>query len=406
MDLGSLAVLRGPDLAIDALILQIGALLVVGVVATGLAQRLRFPSLVLFLALGMLVADDGLAWIRFDDAELAQNLSVLALVVILFDGGLSTRWPSMRSVLAPASLLATVGVAVTASVIAGTLLVGFGIPTETAWLIGAVVASTDAAAVFAALRHLALPTRLRELLQVESGLNDPMAILLTVGFVEAQRRGVTADEWLLFGIRQLGLGLLVGVAIGAVGAWALEHLPIPGAALHTVLATAVGAGAYGLAVVVGGSGFLAVFLAGVVLVERAPRFRRRVQAFHASLAMGAELGLFFLLGILVFPSQLAGVATEAITVAVVLVLVARPLAVVSSMAWFRWPANELAFVSWAGLRGAVPIVLATFPLTVGHPDGQLVFDVVFFVVLLSATVQGATLSPLSRRLGLVQPERT
>lgn len=401
-----LSALTGPDLAIDSLVLGAAALLAVGVLATAFAERLRFPSLVVVLGLGMFVADDGLAWIRFDDAELAENLSVLALVVILFDGGLSTRWRTMRYVLAPASLLATVGVAVTATIIAATLVLTFGTDAKTAWLIGAVVASTDAAAVFAAMRRLPLPARLVNTLKVESGLNDPMAILLTVGFVEVQRRSVPLEDWLLFGIRQLGLGLMIGVCVGLVGAVVLERLRLPNMALHTVFASAIGAAAYGTAAVAHASGFLAVYLAGVVLAERAPRHRRGMQTFHEGLAAGAEVGLFFLLGILVFPSQLGDVAAEAITVALVLAFVARPLGVALSLVWFRWPARELAFLSWAGLRGAVPIVLATFPLTANHPDGQLIFDVVFFVVLVSTTAQGASMSLLARRLHLEDERKT
>ena len=254
MATGPLSVLTGPDLAIDSLVLGAAALLALGVIATGLAERFRFPSLVLFLALGMLVADDGFAWIRFDDAKLAENLSVLALIVILFDGGLSTRWRTMRTVLAPAGLLATVGVAVTATIVALTMMVTFHTEAETAWLIGAIVASTDAAAVFAALRRLPLPARLVNTLKVESGLNDPTAILLTVGFVEIQRRNVTADDWALFGIRQLGLGLLIGVFVGLAGALLLERLHLPSVALHTMLATAIGAAAYGTAAVAHGQG--------------------------------------------------------------------------------------------------------------------------------------------------------
>ena len=401
---GPLSALTAPDLPINAVVLAAAALLAIGVLATGIAARLRFPSLVLFLGIGMLVADDGLAWIRFSDTRLAESLSVIALLLILFDGGLSTRRREMRGVLAPAGLLATLGVVVTAAIVATALMLVFDTEAETAWLIGAVVASTDAAAVFAALRRLTIPRRLANTLKVESGLNDPMAILLTVGFIEAQRRSVTASDWLVFGIRQLGLGLVIGIVIGVVGAFLVERVRLPSMALYPVLATAVGGAAYGTAALAGASGFLAVYLAGVVLADRAPRRRKGLQAFHEGLAAGAELGLFFLLGILVFPSQLVDVAGEALFVAVVLALAARPVAVVVSLLWFRWTARELVLVSWAGLRGAVPIVLATFPLTANHPDGQLIFDIVFFVVLVSTTIQGATISLLARRLGFqVEP---
>jgi cell volume regulation protein A len=381
-------------------VLAAAVLLAAGVLTSRVTERLRIPSLVLFLAIGMLVADDGLAWIRFSDSRLAANLSIAALLFILFDGGLSTNRHEVRSVLAPSGVLATVGVLITAAVVALALMFMFDAEPETAWLIGAVVASTDAAAVFAALRRLPLPQRVANAVKVESGLNDPMAILLTIGFIEAQRHSVTMSGWAVFGLRQLGLGLLIGTAVGLIGAILIERVELPSLALYPVLATAIGGIAYGSAALAGSSGFLAVYVTGLVLADRAPRHRRGLRTFHEGLAAGAEVGLFFLLGVLVFPSRLADVALDAFVAAMVLALVARPLAVLISLVWFRWTARELVFVSWAGLRGAVPIVLATFPLTAHHPHGQLIFDVVFFVVLISATVQGATLSWLGRRLGL------
>jgi cell volume regulation protein A len=396
----SLVALESPELFVDPLILGAAVVLAVGVVGTVLADRFRIPSLLLFLGLGMAIADDGLNWIPFDNARLAQNLSVLALVVILFDGGLSTRTSRFIAVLRPASALATVGVVVTAGVVAASLVLVFDVDASTAWLIGAVVASTDAAAVFAALRRTSLPRRLHDTLEAESGLNDPVAIMLTVGLLAGQRHSVGVGEWVLFGTRQIVLGVIAGWLVGVVGASLISRVRLASIAAYPVLAFATAAAAYGLAVVAGGSGFLAVYLAGVVLSERAGRYRRALRSFQAGLASVAQVGLFFLLGLLVFPSQLPDVAGEALFVAFVLALVARPLAVVVSTVWFRWPRAHLTFLSWAGLRGAVPIVLATFPLTAREPDGQLIFNVVFFVVLVSALVQGTTLSRLAQALGL------
>ena len=396
----SLASLESPELFIDPLILGAAVVLAVGVVGTVLADRFRIPSLLLFLGLGMAIADDGLGLIRFDDARLAQNLSVLALVVILFDGGLSTRTSQLVAVVRPAAVLATIGVVVTAGVVAGALVLVFDTKPSTAWLIGAVVASTDAAAVFAALRRTSLPVRLHDTLEAESGLNDPVAVLLTVGLLAAQQQSVGVGDWLTFGIRQIALGILAGWLVGVVGAALIGRVRLTSIAAYPVLAFATAAAAYGLAVAAHGSGFLAVYLAGVVLSERAGRYRRALRSFQAGLASVAQVGLFFLLGLLVFPSELPDVAGEALFVAFVLAVVARPLAVAVSMVWFRWPRTHLAFLSWAGLRGAVPIVLATFPLTVGHADGRLIFNIVFFVVLVSALVQGTTLSRLAKALGL------
>ena len=389
-----------PSLIADDIVLGVAALLVAGVLAASIAARLRMPSLVLVLGLGMIVADDGLGWIIFSDAELAQNMSVLALVIILYEGGLATRVSDLRRVLAPATMLSTLGVVVTAAVVAGALMLLTDVSTSTAWILGAVVASTDAAAVFATVRSAPVPRRLTTTLSAESGMNDPVAVLLTVGTVVAVTTTVTAADWLTFGVRQLGLGLAVGLVVGGIGGLLVGRARLSAPTFHQVLALAVGAASYGVAAAVGGSSFLAAFVAGVLVSELSPQHRRAVRNFHQGLAETAQIGLFFLLGVLVFPSELFGNLWIALVVAGVLLLVARPVAVVVSLLWFRFTLRELTFVSWAGLRGAVPIVLATFALTEGNPDGRLVFDVVFFVVVISTIVQGTTLGPVAKLLGL------
>jgi cell volume regulation protein A len=381
-------------------VLAAAALLVAGVVAAGIAARLRVPSLVLVLGLGMLVADDGLEWITFDDAELAQNLSVVALLLILYDGGLSTPVASLRRVLAPAASLATVGVVATMSVVAGAVILLTDVSTSTAWIIGAVVASTDAAAVFVAMRDVGVSRRLTGTLQAESGLNDPLAVLLTIGTIEVAIGDVGTGDWLAFGLRQLGLGLVVGLVVGTLGGRIVSRARLASAALKPVLALAVGAAAYGGAAAVGGSSFLSVFVAGVAVSAGAPGHRRAIRQFHEGLAEAAQIGLFFLLGVLVFPSDLIDDLGVGLVVTVALVVVARPVGVLVSVVWFRFTGRELVFLSWAGLRGAVPIVLGTYPLTAGVEDGRLVFDVVFVVVLVSTIVQGTSLGPMARRLGL------
>ena len=394
------AALESPDLYVDSLILGAALVLAVGVLGTVLADQFRVPSLLFFLALGMILADDGLQWLPFDNASLAQNLSVLALIVILFDGGLSTRTGRLVAVLRPAGALATVGVVLSAALVAGALIVVFDTDATTAWLIGAVVSSTDAAAVFTALRNTSLPTRLHDTVEAESGLNDPIAVLLTIGLLQSSEQSVGIGDWLVFGVRQILLGAIVGCLVGVVGAALIGRVRLTSIAAYPVLAFATAGAAYGFAVLVEGSGFLAVYLAGVVLSERAGRYRRALRSFQAGLASVAQVGLFFMLGLLVFPSELADVAGQALFVAVVLALVARPVAVLVSTIWFRWPIRQMVFLSWAGLRGAVPIVLATFPLTARYEDGRLIFNIVFFVVLVSATVQGTTLAWLARVLGL------
>jgi potassium/hydrogen antiporter len=387
-------------LHVDPYLLGGAVLLAIGVMLGGLARRLRVPGLLLFLGLGMLVGDDGLALVRFDDAELAQTIAVIALVVILFEGGLAAPRRDLRRILAPAALLATVGVVVTASVVALGAAWVFDLSGTTVWLMGAVVASTDAAATFSVLRGVPLPRRLGALLEVESGANDPMAALLTVGILESWRGDVSAADIVVFGLRQIGGGLAVGIVVGALGVWLLRAIRLPSASAVAVLATTFAGIAYGAAAVLGASGFLAVYIAGVAVGGRMPRHQVTIRSFDEGLANIAQIVLFFLLGLLVFPSDLRGVAGSSLLVAAVLVLVARPLAVAVCLPWFGFRRRELVLASWAGLRGAVPIVLATFPLTAGYPDGSQIFDVVFFVVLVSTAVQGITVAPLAHRLGL------
>jgi potassium/hydrogen antiporter len=388
------------ELPSDELLLGGALLLIAGVLGAGLADRLRVPSLLLFLGIGMAIGDDGLDLISLSDPELTQALAIAALVVILYEGGLSIRIPEVRRVAAPAICLATIGVFVTAGVIALVAAPLVDVDTTTALLIGAVVASTDAAAVFSALRRVVVPKRLAHLLEVESGANDPMAVMLTVGLLAAWEGQPDGVDWAVFGLRNMVGGLIIGVAIGWVGALVLSRVRLAAASLYPVLAVGLAGLAYGVGAAAESSGFLAVYVCGMVVGDRAPAQRRAVLGFMQALASTAQIGLFLLLGLLVFPSRLDEQALGAVGVAVVLVLVARPLAVLLSIVWFGYRRRELALVSWAGLRGAVPIVLATFPVTVGYPDGQLIFDVVFFVVLISVLVQGFTLEPLVRRLGL------
>jgi cell volume regulation protein A len=384
---------------VDVAILLGGVLLAIGVIASGLAARYRVPSLLMFLALGMLVGDDGFALVRFDDARLAQNISAVALMVILFEGGLTTDPAVFRRVGAPASLLAVFGAVVTAGVVAVSAWYLLDLPLETALLLGAVISSTDAAAVFAALRDQLLPARTRGLLQVESGMNDPVAVMLTVGMVEVWRADPGPIDWARFVTLQLVGGAVVGIAVGLTASWLIARFS---AASHTpfgVLTLAVAAISYGAAAMLGASGFLAVYLTGVLLA-RARRPVRGVLTFHEGLAATAQAVLFLLLGLLVFPAELVDNIGEAMLVTAVLVLVARPAAVHALLPWFRIPHREAVLVSWAGLRGAVPVVMATIPLTAGHPDGALVFDVAFVVVVISVAVQAPTVLPLARRLGL------
>lgn len=390
--------------SVDPGVLLAGTLLLVGVVASGYASRFRIPSLLMFLGLGMLVADDGLALVQFDDTRLAQNIASVALVIILFEGGLGTQPSAFRVAGVPAAFLATVGVAITAGVVAFVAWLALDVEATTALLLGSVVASTDAAAVFAALRSEPLPTRTQHLLQLESGMNDPVAVLLTIGMVEVWRSEPSAWDWVTFLTVQLAAGVAIGAGVGLVGRWIVTRITGPAVSSLGVVTLAIAAISYGAASLVGGSGFLAVYLTGVVLAT-SRRSARGVLYFHEGLAATAQGVLFLLLGILVFPSRLGDNLLTAVVLAAVLIVLARPIAVFSVLVWSRTPLRRMAVISWAGLRGAVPVVLATIPYTAGYPNGSLIFDVTFIVVLLSVAVQGPTVGLLARRLGVVADRR-
>lgn len=387
-------------LPVDDVVLLGAAVIVVGVVTAALAGQLRVPSLLVFLGLGMTLADDGLGLVHLDDPQLVQSVAVGAVVLILFEGGLGLDLDDVRPVALPAVLLATVGVGISAVVVAGAALVLFDVSGTTAWLLAAVVASTDAAAVMSILRRAPVPQRLQSLLEVESGLNDPVAVLLTVGILETWAGDATPRGWLVFALQQIVGGIAAGVGVGLAGAWVAERVRHGGVGLVAVLSTGLAGLAYGLATQVGGSGLLAVFLVGLVLGHRLTRYRHTLRTVHEGFAFAAQMSLFTLLGVQVFPSELPDVAWRGLLIAVVLVFVARPLAALAVVPWFRLGRGATALVSWVGLRGAVPIVLATFPLTAGYPEAHLVFNVVFFVVFLSVAVQGATIASLARHLGL------
>ena len=389
---------------VDLAVLFAGVLLAVGVVASGVAARYRVPSLLLFVALGMVVADDGLALVRFDDAALAQNIAAIALLVILFEGGLTTDPRAFRRVGPPAVALATVGVVMTAGLVAVPAALVLDLPWSTALLLGSVVASTDAAAVFSALRSESLPRRVRELLQLESGLNDPIAVMLTVGMVEVWRADPAVIDWVWFAVVQLGGGALVGLGLGVLARWSILRFDAPARTSFGVLTVGVAGVSYGVAAAVGASGFLAVYLTGVVIAG-CRRPIRGLFDFHGGLAATAQAVLLLLLGLLVFPSALVDDFGRAVLLTGALILVARPLAVHALLVWFRVPLRHTMLIAWSGLRGAVPVVLATIPLTAGHPDGSLVFDVAFAVAVASVIVQAPLVAPIARRLGVRDDER-
>jgi potassium/hydrogen antiporter len=391
-------------LGVDAVLLVGAVLLLAATLSSSLLSifggRLRVPGALLFLALGMVAGSDGLGLVTLDDPELVQNVGVIALLFILLEGGITTKPTDLRLAALPGTLLATAGVVVTAGITAAGVWLLLGVDPVTAGLIGAVVASTDAAAVFSMMRTTPLPRRVSALLRLESGANDPIAVMLTVGLLATYTQAATPGQWAAFALVQLLGGGLVGLAVGGLAVLALRRVSLVVEGLYPVVAVAFGGMAYGLAAQLGASGFVAVYVTGLLIGALVPRHRRAIRGFHEALANAAEIGLFLLLGLLVFPSQLGGVAVAALFVALVLTFVARPVAVVLCTLGQGFSWRERTLVSWAGLRGAVPIVLATFPYTAGVDGEGTIFDVVFFVVLVSVLVQGLTLLPLVRWLGL------
>ena len=391
---------------IDRLILLTAVLVLIGTVSSKLSARLGLPVLVIFVAIGMLAGENGIGRIDFDNFVVAHAVGTLALAVILFDGGLQTRLDAVRAVWKPSLLLATIGVLVTAGVTGAAAAWILQLPLVTGLLLGSIVASTDAAAVFSVLRSqgVHLRPRVASTLEIESGSNDPMAILLTIGFLEVLTGRMTIGPSLLtLFVQQMGIGALAGIACGwaAVGLINRINLGTPG--LYPVLAGACGLAAFGIAAVLGGSGFLAIYLAGIVLGNSRIVFQSGTFRFMDGLAWIGQITMFVALGLLSTPAEVITVARPALLIGAILILLARPIAVFPLLLPFRFTPREMLLVSWVGLKGAVPIILATFPLMFGLPEGRLLFNVVFFVVLLSATLQGWTLGPLAARLGLQEP---
>ncbi len=381
-----------------------GLVLLASIVGTRVASGVGFPSMLLFLLIGVAVGDDGLG-LQFDDVELARNIGTAALAVILVEGGLTTRFADIRKVLAPAAALATVGVVISTAVTAVGAHLLLGIDWRLSLLLGAIVSSTDAAAVFSVLRVLPLPQRVAGLLEAESGFNDAPAVILVlmfsvVPFVFDPVGAVTVAVFELLG------GAAIGLAVGYLGALALRRIALPASGLYPIATFGLALVAFAAAGSAHASGFIAAYLAAVVLANSGLPHRSATRSFAEGVGWLAQIGLFVLLGLLVNPSELAGDVVAAIVVGLVLLLVARPLSVVASLVWFRIPWSQQIFLSWAGLRGAVPIVLATFPVVAGVADSHRLLNIVFMLVVVFTLVQGPSLGPIAQWLGLISREAT
>jgi cell volume regulation protein A len=387
------------------LILIAGVLLAAGIVGALLADRVRIPGLLLFLGLGMLAGSEGIGGLDFSNTELARTLGTIALVLILFEGGLTSGWPEIRPVLGTAASLATIGTLATALLAGLAAKLIFGFTLLEGLIVGAAIAATDSAAIFAVLRNSTLEKRLARSLEGESGMNDPVALLLVIGFIEwIQKPGYGALDMAGLLALKLSVGIVVGLALGWLATRVLERVELPSEGLYPVATIAVAGLGYGVSELIGGSGLLAVYLAALALGSANLPGKRIVVTFHEGVGWIAQIALFILLGLLVFPSSLDDVALKGLALSAVLILLARPIATFLATALSGFGVREKLMLGWAGLRGATPIWLATFPVVAGVRSGEQEFAIVFFVVVTSTLIQGASFEPLAKRLGLTTDE--
>ncbi len=405
------------EVTVELVILVAGVLLFAGVIASRMSDALGMPALLLFLVLGMLAGSEGIGGIHFESHTITQAVGSGALMVILYGGALETKWSKVKQVLVPGLLLATLGV-ISTMLLLGTFA-WFMLGTYTQFSIGttgitwfqglllaAIVSSTDAAAVFSVFRtsDVQPKARLRYLLEFESGSNDPMAVLLTTLILGIMTSGasVSATDVTASLLVQFVGGAVVGGLAGWFSAWLVNHVGLSARGLYPILVLACGMITFGLAHALGGNGFLAVYTAGVLIGNNLKVNQDHIIGFHDGLSWLMQIAMFVVLGLLVFPSQLLPVAGVAIAIAMFLIFIARPVSVFLCLAPLRTPLNDMSYISWVGLRGSVPIILATFPVSYHLEGADAIFNVIFFIVLTSVLVQGVTLVPSCRWFGVVE----
>ena len=389
--------------SLEALLIIFSALTILSILTIKLSVRFGIPSLVLFLGIGMLAGSDGLGGLYFDNPALVQSLGVIALVFILFSGGLDTEWEGVRPVIWSGLSLSTVGVILTAVTVGWFVSVVQGLSFLEGLLLGAIVSSTDAAAVFMVLRarNAKIPKKLANLLELESGSNDPMGVVLTIAIIQLLTNPATSFVELVgFFLIQMTVGAVVGIAMGELIRWTLNRLKLELTGIYPVLSVAFALLTYGLTAELKGSGFLAVYLAGLFLRRRPVAHRRSLVQFHDGLAWLMQITMFLILGLQVFPARLLPIAGIGLLVALFLIFVARPLSVHVALVCSTLSFREQMLVAWVGLRGAVPIVLATFPMLAGIRHADTIFHLVFFIALTSVLLQGPPIPWIARRLQL------
>lgn len=391
---------------IDILLLIGTVLVIISILIAKVFHNIGIPTMLLFILVGMLAGSEGLGGIYFNDASLAQSIGIIALVFILFSGGLDTNWSQSRQITKPAFLLATIGVLITAVIIG--VCVMFIFNTSFLWglLVGSIISSTDAAAVFSVLRtgNIQLKGKLRPLLELESGSNDPMAVFLTVGSIELllSPEKTFLNILLMFFI-QVGVGGVFGFGGGKLMTYLLNKLNFFYEGLYPIFALSLAILIYSLTSVIGGSGFLAIYVAGIILGNNNFIHKKSLIRFFDGLSVLAQITMFLTLGLLIFPSDLLDVIGIGLLVSIVLIFIARPIGVFLTLLPFDFSIKEKFFTSWVGLRGAVPIILATFPLLANITDSHIIFDLVFFIVLTSALLQGWSINFIAKLLGLAEP---
>lgn len=379
-------------------------LLLLSVVAWKISSWLGVPALLFFLGIGMLAGSDGPGGIYFDNAFVAQSVGVVALAFILFAGGLDTQWKVVRPALGGALSLSTVGVLLTALVTAVFAILLLHFSFLEGLLLGAIISATDAAAVFSVLgaRSLHLQGRIVPLLELESGSNDPMSVFLTIGVIRLLTEPQTSIfEIIVLFVQQMGIGAISGILLGWAAIFLISRFKLSVVALYPVVSIALVLLAYSLTAMLGGSGFLAVYIMGLLLGNNPLQRVNQLTRFHSAISWLMQIAMFLILGLLVFPSHLPGVVLSGLLLTAVAIFIARPVSVFIALAPVKITVREKLFVSWVGLRGAVPIVLATFPLLSNVPNAVFIFDLVFFIVLASVLLQGTTVPLVAQWLGVI-----
>ncbi len=393
-------------MGIELLLLIVSLLILISIGIAKIFDNLGVPSILLFIIVGMLAGSEGPGGLFFNDAWIAQTIGIFALIYILFSGGLDTNWNNVKVATAPAASLATAGVFITAVLLGLFVSYLLNISFLYGLLFGAIVSSTDAAAVFSILRskNTNLKGSLRPLIELESGSNDPMAVFLTIGTIELIINPQTgAFDIGLFFIYQMGLGAFVGVFFGRLMVFFLNHLNFFYEGIYPVFAFAFAAFIYSVAAVFDGSGFLAVYIAGIIVGNHDFIQKKGLLRFFDGLAWLCQIAMFLTLGLLVFPSNVYSVLWIGLLVSAFLMFIARPVSVFITLSFFKFDWREKLFVSWVGLRGAIPIVLATYPLIYNLNESDLFFNIVFFVVLTSALLQGWSIPPVAKLLKVDAP---